>query len=229
MDPVTHKFSWMRFADNAFPNWNEHPDGDPGHISPVQQDMFYSYQLAGGSKPGKSPLSWDEGSIVASGILDKINNHMSAQAYRALKKHGVLNPASQVDTMKITKHFNKELSMIPAWRQKQMVDLLFWWEEESHRLRKLLEEQTELEQLLERAKRDGGVQEAKSYRMLLERVRGKINTKPSERVVAVEEDRDEVFKEATALLQAPSDTHDAHPTGVASRGGAGEDLPGYSA
>lgn len=76
--------------------------------------------------------------------------------------------------------------MIPMSRQKQVVDLVFWWDEEGRRLGKLLGEKEELVVL-----RDGAEgQERERVQLLLDRVVGKINTRPSQRDEVLEGDGD---------------------------------------
>lgn len=62
-------------------------------------------------------------------------------------------------------------------RQKQVIDLVFWWDEEGRRLGKLMGEKEELIGL-----RDGVEgQERERMQMLLDRVQKKIGTRPSQR------------------------------------------------
>jgi hypothetical protein len=109
-----------------------------------------------------------------------------------------------------------------ATQQRQVIVALFWWEEETQRLRKLLAERRELETLTA----ESSAEALPQYRRLLERVNAKIMARPSERLQAVEEDADELmvrFMDGT-LFAPPA----AGSYAQARRTLHDEELPGYS-
>ncbi|KAK4506387.1 hypothetical protein PRZ48_000117 [Zasmidium cellare] len=192
---TTHSFLLNPFNPTASPS-------DPGPLSPSQKDTFYTYQL---SLP-TGPYGFDKESLWASTIIQ--HKHLSSNVFHTLQHIGVLDKerGNVVDTSKIGPKFTHQLAEIPARQQKRVVDLLFWWEEECQRLRKLHDEQTELEGLL---RTEQGEERRIVLGKLLERVKGKVRARPSERVERVERDEDELV------------------LGLRGVGGEG-DLPAYS-
>ena len=138
---------------------------------------------------GTNPYGLVPTSLQASQILD--TEHISSKAHKKLVKAGVLSATDNtIDTSKIDANFTHELSFVPAYRQKQIVDLLFWWEEECHRLRRLQAERTELQSLVDSS--DGA--DKALYKQLLDRVENKISAKPSQRIEAMEKDEDALIQ-----------------------------------
>ena len=204
----TKGFSFSRFINNATPSMMFDSAKDPGHISMLQKDMFYSHQLQLSYPYGLSPTS-----LQASGILD--TEGISSKTYKKLQQSGVVfETDGTVDTNKIDKNFTHNLAAISVVRQKQIVDLLFWWEEECMRLRKLYGEREELEDLVTGA----SGQSLEMYRQLLERVKGKIAAKPTERIEELEKDQDECIVRYRAGGSAP----------LQNQQGSDEVLPAYS-
>ena len=152
--------SFTRFINKAFPSMMFDSTKDPGEISMLQKDMFYSHQSSLSSPYGLSPRS-----IHASGIVD--TESISSKVYKKLQQCNVVSKTDgTVHTDKIDKNFTHHLAIISAVLQKQIVVLLFWWEEECMRLRKLYGEQDELKALTAGASR----QSFEMYHRLLERV-----------------------------------------------------------
>lgn len=202
-------FSYMRMLNNTLPVMRFDSAIDPGYISLPQRDLVYANQMV-----QRNPYGLSEFALQASAILD--NDSAARKTYQKLQKTGVITQDGTIDTTRIDGNFTHQLATIPATRQKQIIDLLFWWKEESQRLRKLNGEREELEGLVAGA---GDAQQRDMYARLLERVRGKLGAKPSERVESVERDEDEMmvsFRRGTLGRQTQQN-------------GAAESLPGYSA
>lgn len=180
---------------------------DPGHISLSHQDSLYLYQLQ-----FPSPQLLTSESLTVAQIVGDAST--ARKIFTQLQKIGLLSQDGEVQTSAFDKPgFGKEcvsaLGMIPVSRQKQVVDLVFWWDEEGRRLEKLLGEKEELVVLLRDGMAEGGQQERERVQGLLDRVVGKINTRPSQRDEVLERDGD---------LQGASSS--------AGQGGEGE-LPAY--
>jgi hypothetical protein len=169
--------------------------------------MLYDYQ-----RYKTIPYLIDEGFVKAALIVNR--TAASRDAFKGLLKAGVVTPEGNIDTTKIDRHFRNHVATLHATQQRQVIVALFWWEEETQRLRKLLAERRELEILTAEATAEA----MPEYGKLLERVNGKIMARPSERVREVEEDGDELmvrFGEGRLFAQARRVVGD-------------EELPGYS-
>ncbi|USW58706.1 hypothetical protein Slin15195_G120250 [Septoria linicola] len=92
---------------------------------------------------------------------------------------------------RLTEKFIHNLAIIPAKQQKQVIDLLFWWEEECSRLRKLNDEEAELTGLVMDSTMPS--EQRDMYRQLLLRVRNKKAATPSEREEKLERNEDEMM------------------------------------
>jgi hypothetical protein len=177
--------------------------------------MLYDYQ-----RYKTIPYLVDEGFIKAAMIVSR--TAASRDAYKGLLKAGVVTPEGVVDTTRIDRHFRNHVAILHATQQRQVIVALFWWEEETQRLRKLLAERRELETLTA----ESSAEALPQYRRLLERVNAKIMARPSERLQAVEEDADELmvrFMDGT-LFAPPA----AGSYAQARRTLHDEELPGYS-
>lgn len=162
-------------------------------MSAIQKDLFYDYQSY---RP--VPYALDAGSIEAAMIVNR--KAVSKQALKGLQKAGVVSLGGEVDTTKIDRHFRNHLAVLTSSRHKQVIDLLFWWEEETMRLKKLLSERVELEALLA----ESSAEAMPTYRQLLDRVNAKIKAKPSERKSVIENDEDElIVRVRSGCLAAP--------------------------
>lgn len=77
--------------------------------------------------------------------------------FRPLTKLGVIDASTgRPDTTKIDQSFVSKIAIISVPKQRELVDMLFWWEEELTRWRLLDEEQAEIEGAL--TSHDGGSQ-----------------------------------------------------------------------
>jgi hypothetical protein len=170
--------------------------------------MLYDYQ-----RYKIIPYLIDEGFVKAALIVNR--TAASRDAFKGLLKAGVVTPEGNIDTTRIDRHFRNHVATLHATQQRQVIVALFWWEEETQRLRKLLAERRELETLTAEATAEA----MPEYCKLLERVNAKIMARPSERVREVEEDGDELmvrFEEGRLFAQQ------------ARRVMGDEELPGYS-
>lgn len=195
-------FSFTRFAHAAVPNF--FADESPMRTADLQQwrrDMCYMHQIA-----SADPYALDERSFYVAGVVD--SEGVSQKVYKALRKHQVLREDDgAVDTHRIGPRFPHQLAMLNIVRQKDLVGMLFWWEEECQRLRKLDAEEKELDALVGESELelsqpahsggdDGHATAAKvaldQLKFARERVRMKKRQRPSQRRVDVEEDRDDI-------------------------------------
>ncbi|KIW70023.1 hypothetical protein PV04_02334 [Phialophora macrospora] len=194
-------FSFTRFANAAVPNFFADPT--PSHhidLTGYRHDMCYMHQIA-----SPDPYALDERSFYVAGIVD--SESVSKKVYAKLKKHDVLREDGSVDTFKIGPRFPHQLALLNLNRQKDLVGMLFWWEEECQRLRKLEAEEKELDSLIveadgkvilatqdedtpEREHLKGTLDQLKFAR---ERVRMKRRQRPSQRDPDVEADKDDIL------------------------------------
>lgn len=151
----------------------------------MQKDMLYDYQSY-----LPIPYALDEGSIEASMIV--ASKLVSKQAFKGLQKAGVVSCDGIVDTTKINKNFMHDVAVLASYHQKQVIDMLFWWEEETMRLKKLLGERKELESLIVCSSAEA----MPTYAKLLDRVRKKIDARPSQRDHLMEIDEDDLMARA---------------------------------
>lgn len=197
-------FSFTRFAHAAVPNFFE--DESPvrtADLTAYRRDMCYMHQIA-----STDPYALDERSFYVAGVVD--SESVSRKVYKALKKYTILGNDGIVDTHKIGPRFPHQLAMLNIPRQKELVGMLFWWEEECQRLRKLNAEEKELDGLIAdaearvavgtegddcsgRREDDRGAKLAlDQLRFARERVRMKKRQRPSQRRVDVEQDKDDI-------------------------------------
>ncbi|KIW18797.1 hypothetical protein PV08_03086 [Exophiala spinifera] len=197
-------FSFTRFAHAAVPNFfaDESPVRTANLIS-YRRDMCYMHQIA-----SPDPYALDERSFYVAGVVD--SESVSRKVHRALKKCSILGDDGIVDTHKIGPRFPHQLALLNIPRQKDLVGMLFWWEEECQRLRKLNAEEEELDELIAHAEvrvtvategaargelreDDHGAKLAlDELKFARERVRMKKRQRPSQRRVDVEEDKDDI-------------------------------------
>jgi len=127
-------------------------------------------------------------------------------------------PEGLVDTRQIGPKFIHQLAFISQAAQKNLINVLFLWEEEIQRLRKLDEEEKELTMLLTQAEAE--ISEAADreridqIKFARERVRMKKRQRPSERDSAIEADTDatvaQAFQARTASSGMPGETPPAY-------------------
>jgi hypothetical protein len=187
-------FSFTKFAIAAVPNFfNDDSVARTAELGPLRLDMCYSHQLA-----SPDPFALDERTFYAAGITD--NESMSRKVFKALKKHQILREDGTVDTFKIGAKFTHQLAIINIVRQRELINMLFWWEEECQRLKKLIDEEADLNQMILDCEKD--VDEDKDdltrkemldqLKFARERVRMKKRQRPSQRREDVENDSDDI-------------------------------------
>ncbi|KAK5452016.1 hypothetical protein LTS15_007739 [Exophiala xenobiotica] len=209
-------FSFTRFAHAAVPNF--FADESPvrtADLTAWRRDMCYMHQIASAD----GPYALDERSFYVAGVVD--SEGVSKKVYKALRKNGILREeegrdGAVVDTHRIGAQFPHQLAMLNIVAQKDLVGMLFWWEEECQRLRKLDDEERELDGLVGASElelaQSGGREEGEGVdadadvdrdvaakkvaldrlKFARERVRMKRRQRPSQRRVDVEEDRDDI-------------------------------------
>lgn len=94
--------------------------------------------------------------------MDKENPSQSPRVLSSLKKHSILLPTSPyIQTSLITKQFPHQLPFLSIHRQRALIGLLFFWEEELVRWRLLEDEEAEIVKLIsEVEEEDEGLQVA---------------------------------------------------------------------
>ncbi|ETN45368.1 uncharacterized protein HMPREF1541_09199 [Cyphellophora europaea CBS 101466] len=203
-------FSMTRLAHTVVPNF--FGDDSPtlaAALTPHRRDMTYMHQLA-----SANPHALDEHTFYVAGVTD--NEASSRKVFRALRKHGVLRAEDDatVDTTHIGRGFVNQVACISVARQRELVNMLFWWEEECQRLTKLEAEEAELTGLIDAVvvggedDDTGRRQEQERLDQLKfarERVRMKRRQRPSQRMDEVENDEDDLL----AAFQGPGRSRSA--------------------
>lgn len=186
------------------------------------QDMLYAHQMSS-RQPG-APFALDEHSLFVGGICE--HEGTSLKVFHKLGRAGILDEQGCVLTHKIEgKKFPHQVPILSQPRQRDLVNLLFWWEEECQRLRKLIDEEKELSKQIKRIERkdQGDVAEEESEtdenltdglrddherRQLLdnmrferEKLRMRIRQRPSERRADVEAGTDDLLVRAQTAPQ----------------------------
>ena len=187
-------FSFNRLMTNAFPNFATDGAGVWTEVSPQRRDILYAHQTN-----AATPEALDENAFYVVGVCD--GERQSQRVHSALLKNGCLTiPDGMVDTYKIGPKFLHQLAFLSQTVQKNLINVLFWWEEETHRLRKLNEEEKELTTMITEANaqlEDTRDNEAlDQLKFARERVRMKKRQRPSERDPAIETDTDATVAEA---------------------------------
>lgn len=157
--------------------------------------MCYAHQIA-----SSNPYALDERSFYVAGVTD--NEGMSKKVYKALRKHNIMREDGTLDTYKIGPSFAHQLACINMVRQRELVNMLFWWEEEDKRLRKLMDEEKELTSMIKESEKqvdeDGEVEGRREMldqlKFARERVRMKRRQRPSQRRADVENDADDLME-----------------------------------
>ncbi|KIV82290.1 hypothetical protein PV11_04411 [Exophiala sideris] len=191
-------FSFTRFAHAAVPNFfADETKIRTDTLSQYRRDMCYMHQIA-----STNPYALDEHAFYVAGVVD--SESVSRRAYKSLKKCDILSQEDgTVNTYKIGPKFIHQLAVLNTYRQRELVNMLFWWEEECQRLRKLDAEEKELgaliaedEEKLAKLPQDGHTHEEKialdELKFARERVRMKKRQRPSQRQPDVEADRDDI-------------------------------------
>jgi len=174
--------SFNKFINNAFPNLAADPH-QFDRLPNTGQDMLFSYQLS-----QSNPYALRRDSFYVGGAVE--NDKLSDKAFTALQKHDVLSDIGMVDTTKIGPKFTNQLAFLPQTRQRMLINLLFWWEQECARLGSLNEQAQQLTQRIQqlqsedRRETKGTIEE---LTMELKSVTAKIRQKPSERGVDTQE------------------------------------------
>lgn len=187
-------FSFGRLITNAIPNFATDGAGVWVEVSPQRRDMLYMHQI---NTP--EPEALDENAFYVAGVCDR--ERQSQRIHSALLKNGVLTtPDGLADTTKIGSKFLHQLAFISQAAQKNLIHLLFWWEEETQRWKKLSEEEKELTNMIleAEAQAKGSTEEETldQLKFARERVRMKKRQRPSQRNPAIEADTDATVAKA---------------------------------
>lgn len=191
-------FSFTRFANAAVPNF--FADVTPTttvDLTGYRRDMCYMHQIT-----AANPYALDERSFYVAGVVD--TESVSKRVYTKLRKHEMIREDGTVDTFKISPRFPHQLALLNLNRQKDLIGMLFWWEEECQRLRKLEGEEKELDTLISESElnltklsededRQGPKQTLDQLKFARERIRMKRRQRPSQRDPDVEADKDDIM------------------------------------
>ena len=115
------------------------------------------------------------------------NMSQSPKVLASLKKASILSEHPDdhtVYTSRITKNFSNQMATIPIHRQRKLVCMLFFWEEELMRWKLLDDEQKEIQRVLDEVAGQGGQENRaleEELRIALGRVQTKQNLAPSAR------------------------------------------------
>jgi len=187
-------FSFTRFANAAVPNFFEDPSpSQTADLTSQRRDMLYMHQIV-----SQDCYALDLRSFYVAGVAE--SEGISKKIHKALRKYEILNEDNTVNTHKIGSRFTHQLAFLNVYRQRELVGLLFWWEEEHQRLKKLEAEEHDLDGMILDAEQkvsltvdDSGTKEMlDQLKFARERVRMKKRQRPSQRRQDVEEDRDDI-------------------------------------
>ncbi|KAK4931653.1 hypothetical protein LTR66_016037 [Elasticomyces elasticus] len=137
-------FSMTKFAHAVIPNFFE-DEAIPrlDSLQPQRHDMLYYHQIH-----KSNPYALDENSCYAGGIVD--TEGLSKKVFKCLQKAQICDKEGLVDTSKIDgKKFMHQILIIDNRRQRELVNMLFWWEEECARLRALISDEDDLARTIE--------------------------------------------------------------------------------
>lgn len=210
-------FSFTDFAQNAVPSMSM-SRSQQSWVPALGRDMLYAHQIAA-KHPG-APLALDERSLFVGGICDAEGT--SKRVFHKLGRAGILDEQGCVNTMKIEgKKFPHQITLLSQPRQRDLLDLLFWWEEECQRLRKLFDEEKAVTQQIKRlsshrinageeSDEDAALDENERAQILdhlkfeREKLRMRVRQRPSQRRADVESGTDQLLTEInTAATQSP--------------------------
>ncbi|RMZ86339.1 hypothetical protein DV736_g6436, partial [Chaetothyriales sp. CBS 134916] len=179
-------FSFTRFANTAVPNF--FADTSPSTVSALAGLRKDMCYAHQFSSP--NPFALDERSFYIAGVVD--------------------------NESKIGKAFGHQMACINVMQQRELINMLFWWEEETQRLKKLIAEEKELDGMIDAAEDESGNADGDGTRENLdqlkfarERIRMKKRQRPSQRRADVEADKDDLMdafygsSRSTPLIHAP--------------------------
>lgn len=201
-------FSFTSFINNAVPNLAADPRRFD-YVPALGKDMLYAHQIS--SKHPNSPYALDERSLFVGGICD--TESVSVRVFHKLAKAGIIDGQDCIDTKQIIgKKFSHQIAILSVSRQRELINLLFWWEEECVRLRKLVSEESDLNKNVKALEKGEPLAEDippeilndDEERMQLiehlkferEKLRMRIRQRPSERREDVENGTDALYAEA---------------------------------
>lgn len=147
-----------------------------------QKDDTYLYQQS-------DPKPWllDRKVLHLAMLLD--TEHHSRQVFEQLVSMSLLSPEGEVDTRAAAQpgfggKIMSKLAFIPQIKIRMVIDFLFWWEEETARLKKLFDHKHHLESLITRGMITND--SSADVKATLRQIDARIATIPSRRDEAVE-------------------------------------------
>lgn len=173
-------------------------------LAPHRRDMLYAHQLS-----SQNFYALDERSFSVAGVVD--SERMSKRTCKALLKYGVLKEDGTLDTAQIGPKFIHQMSFIDVYRQRELINLLFWWQEECQRYAKLVDEDKELSDLIKEAEQHAAEdtedvlrkEALDQVKFAREWVRMKIRQGPSERRAHTEANTVDAMEAARRTASAP--------------------------
>ena len=176
----SRSFSFSRLVLNAVPNFATSWEPGTIDITPQRQDTLYAHQM---SKGWPECLNLNESSFYWAGCCDRerqsermfvalLKNGVLAEREvpptpSGSGVNGAANGGSgavngdagnstitvTIDTSKISSKFIHQLAFISQTSQKNLINVIFFWEEEVQRLKKLDAEESEISDLIRTAER----------------------------------------------------------------------------
>ncbi len=100
-------------------------------------------------------------SLAATKVGNKLfppeTSHYAKSVHRTLVSVGVLDANTHYpDTSRVDRHLVSKIGIISVPKQRELVNMLFWWEEEIQRFKVLENEKMRLEQGLKNSDESGG-------------------------------------------------------------------------
>lgn len=231
-------FSWTNFVQSAVPSMGM--STPQNHWVPeIGRDMLYAHQIS--ATHSGAPFALDKRSLFIGGICD--HEGTSNNVFHKLGRAGVLDEQGCVCTSKIEgKKFPHQVTVLSLPRQRDLLGLLFWWEEECLRLHKLIDEENALGQYITRLSggnssenEEGSFLDSEERAQLLdnlkferEKLRMRMRQKPSQRRTDIESGTDQLLAETNAVSMRHSRSQ-SMPLPQHHQSAQTDELPSYRA
>ncbi|KAF4637384.1 hypothetical protein G7Y89_g686 [Cudoniella acicularis] len=131
----------MKFLDKVWgPTGSRPPPTDD--LTPPRKDIIFAFQILQPNPLALIPLSLKIAKITGT---DQYSNSV----FRSAQKEGIISQEGYPVTSKINANLVNRIAILSLPKTKELVNLLFFWEEESTRLRMLQEEEQEIDVILQ--------------------------------------------------------------------------------
>lgn len=206
--PHSSTFSLTQFLTDLT---NSNPHANLVYVPALGRETLYSHQISllARSQPN-APYALEPRSIFVSGICDTETN--ARKVFVRLTDARILDNGLVRTSSIDGKRFAHQIKCLTVSRQRDLVELLFWWEEECMRLRKLLDGEQELGNLIKQIETGNTWGDPEAYdderrldleklKFERERLRMRVRQRPSERREDIEADQDKLFEKAQRVDQ----------------------------